>query len=86
MLNILLPGAVRGAQAVALAEQFVAQGALFVLALEQAARLQFRHQFEDGFPLYIGIMRGGSVIHLSQHEGDAPGPALVYLLRPTWQP
>lgn len=40
---------------------------------------EFRHQFEDGFPWYIGIKRGDSVIHLSQHEGDARGPGLVYL-------
>ena len=40
---------------------------------------EFRHQFEAGFPLYLGIKRGDSVIHLSQHDGDAPGPALLYL-------
>lgn len=52
-------------------------------SLEWWARLgfveEFRHQFEPGFPLYIGIVLEDCRIHLSQHAGDARGPGLVYL-------
>lgn len=40
---------------------------------------RFEHRFEPGFPLYVGIGRDDAQIHLSEHTGDAPGPALVYL-------
>lgn len=40
---------------------------------------EFRHQFEPGLPWYVGIIREGSLVHLSQHTGDAAGPTLIYL-------
>ncbi|WP_229051441.1 VOC family protein [Aeromicrobium sp. Leaf350] len=39
----------------------------------------FRHQFEPGFPWYVGLVRGDAQVHLSQHTGDALGPGLLYL-------
>jgi catechol 2,3-dioxygenase-like lactoylglutathione lyase family enzyme len=39
----------------------------------------FRHQFEPGFPLFVGIQRDGCELYLSEHTGDARGPGLVYL-------
>lgn len=34
----------------------------------------FEHRFGDAFPLYLGLSRGGCLLHLSQHHGDAtPG-------------
>lgn len=37
----------------------------------------FEHRFEPGTPLYMGIARGGCVLHLSAHHGDcAPGAAV----------
>lgn len=36
--------------------------------------VQFEHRFHPGAPLYMGISRGGLVLHLSEHHGDAtPG-------------
>lgn len=40
---------------------------------------EFRHQFEPGFPWFVGVARDGCRVYLSEHEGDAPGPALVHL-------
>lgn len=40
---------------------------------------EFRHRFEPGFPLFVGVRRDGTQVFLSEHTGDAPGPALVYL-------
>ena len=40
---------------------------------------EFRHQFEPGWPRFVGIRRDECRIYLSEHEGDASGPALVYL-------
>ena len=37
----------------------------------------FEHRFEPGLPLYMGIVRDGCVLHLSEHHGDAsPGAAM----------
>jgi uncharacterized glyoxalase superfamily protein PhnB len=37
----------------------------------------WEHRFEPGFPLYLEVVRGGCVLHLSEHHGDAtPGAAL----------
>jgi uncharacterized glyoxalase superfamily protein PhnB len=34
----------------------------------------FRHQFEPGTPFYLGLVREGVHLHLSEHFGDAsPG-------------
>ena len=43
---------------------------------------QFRHRFEPGMPLYVGIVRDGAVLHLSEHLGDANPGGLVYLWVP----
>lgn len=40
---------------------------------------EWRHRFEPGLPVFVGLHAGGQRVYLSQHEGDAPGPALVYL-------
>ena len=40
---------------------------------------EFRHQFEPGFPRFVGLVREGCRVYLSEHTGDAPGPALIYL-------
>jgi uncharacterized glyoxalase superfamily protein PhnB len=35
------------------------------------------HRFEPSLPLYLQISRGGCVLHLSEHHGDAsPGAAM----------
>lgn len=40
-------------------------------------RVLFEHRFEPGLPLYLGIVRDGCELHLSEHHGDAcPGASL----------
>ncbi|WP_137920622.1 glyoxalase superfamily protein [Hydrogenophaga sp. 2FB] len=40
-------------------------------------KLDWEHRFEPGFPLYMQVSRGGCVLHLSEHHGDAcPGAAV----------
>lgn len=37
----------------------------------------FEHRFEDNAPLYMGIIREGCTIHLSEHHGDCiPGASI----------
>lgn len=37
----------------------------------------FEHRFEPELPLYMGVRRGGCLLHLSEHYGDgSPGAAL----------
>jgi catechol 2,3-dioxygenase-like lactoylglutathione lyase family enzyme len=39
--------------------------------------VDWEHRFEPGFPLYMQVSRGGCVLHLSEHHGDAiPGCAM----------
>ena len=38
-----------------------------------------RHQFEAGLPRFLGIRRDDCLIYLSEHQGDASGPGLIYL-------
>lgn len=39
--------------------------------------LVFEHRFEPGLPLYMGIVRDGCSLHLSEHHGDAtPGSSM----------
>lgn len=39
--------------------------------------VDWKHQFEEGMPLYIQISLNGAVIHLSEHHGDAsPGSSI----------
>jgi catechol 2,3-dioxygenase-like lactoylglutathione lyase family enzyme len=40
-------------------------------------RIDWEHRFEPGLPLYMQVSRGGLVLHLSEHYGDAcPGSAI----------
>jgi catechol 2,3-dioxygenase-like lactoylglutathione lyase family enzyme len=39
----------------------------------------FEHRFAEGMPAYVGIQRDDALIHLSEHAGDSPGPALLYV-------
>jgi catechol 2,3-dioxygenase-like lactoylglutathione lyase family enzyme len=44
---------------------------------------EWRHQFEPGLPLYIGLASGRTGrLHLSEHAGDARPNTLVYLYVP----
>lgn len=43
---------------------------------------EFEHRFAPGLPLYVGIVRGGAWLHLSEHLGDARPDTLVYLYVP----
>ena len=39
--------------------------------------VDWEHRFDDGLPLYQQVSRGGCVLHLSEHHGDAtPGSAV----------
>jgi uncharacterized glyoxalase superfamily protein PhnB len=39
--------------------------------------VDWEHRFEDGLPLYLQVSRGGCVLHLTEHHGDAtPGSHL----------
>lgn len=40
-------------------------------------QIDFEHRFEEDFPLYMGISRGGCELHISEHHGDcSPGGAV----------
>ena len=41
--------------------------------------LEWEHQFEPGFPLFVSIADGDARIFLSEHEGDARPDTLLYL-------
>jgi len=39
--------------------------------------VNFEHRFGADFPLYMQVSRGGAMLHLSEHHGDAtPGSAV----------
>jgi catechol 2,3-dioxygenase-like lactoylglutathione lyase family enzyme len=40
---------------------------------------EWRHQFGDGYPWFVSILRGDVRLFLSEHEGDAPPDTLVHL-------
>jgi uncharacterized glyoxalase superfamily protein PhnB len=42
-------------------------------------KIDFEHRFGDNFPIYIGLSRGGCVLHLTEHHGDASPGAHVRL-------
>lgn len=42
-------------------------------------RKEWEHRFEPSLPAFVSIVRGELRLFLSEHAGDAPGPALVYL-------
>lgn len=37
------------------------------------------HRFEEGLPLYMQVSRGGCLLHLSEHHGDACPGSTVFL-------
>jgi len=40
-------------------------------------KVDWKHRFEEGTPLYMQISKGQCVIHLSEHHGDcSPGAAM----------
>jgi uncharacterized glyoxalase superfamily protein PhnB len=40
-------------------------------------KVEFEHRFDDNAPFYMGVIRDGCVLHLSEHHGDgAPGVAM----------
>lgn len=41
--------------------------------------IEFEHRFEPGMPLYLGIVRNGLHLHLSEHHGDASPGATVFV-------
>ena len=41
--------------------------------------LDWEHRFEPDLPLYMQVSRGGLVLHLSEHHGDATPGAAVYI-------
>ena len=42
-------------------------------------RTDWEHRFEPGLPLYLQVSKGGCVLHLSEHHGDASPGATVFL-------
>ena len=41
--------------------------------------LDWEHRFGDHFPLYCQVSRGGMVLHLSEHSGDASPGARAFI-------
>lgn len=41
--------------------------------------VEFEHRFEPGLPLYLGIVREGLQLHLSEHHGDASPGATIFI-------
>ncbi|HWG56585.1 MAG TPA: glyoxalase superfamily protein [Gaiellaceae bacterium] len=41
--------------------------------------VEWEHRFAPHLPLFLSLRRGGDRLFLSEHEGDAPPSALVYL-------
>jgi hypothetical protein len=45
-------------------------------------RADWEHRFEPGMPLYMQVSRGGCMLHLTEHHGDAtPGSAVFVRMR-----
>lgn len=45
-------------------------------------RVDWAHRFEPGLPLYMQVSRGGCLLHLTEHHGDAtPGSAVFVRMR-----
>ncbi len=42
-------------------------------------RVDWRHRFAPGLPLFIALSDGGAQIFLSEHTGDARPDALLYV-------
>ena len=41
--------------------------------------VDWEHRFDDSAPLYIQVSRGGLVLHLSEHNGDACPGSTVFV-------
>ena len=41
--------------------------------------IDWEHRFDDNFPLYCQVSRGGLTLHLSEHHGDASPGARVFV-------
>ncbi|MEN0579895.1 glyoxalase superfamily protein [Phytobacter palmae] len=41
--------------------------------------VEFEHRFEPHLPLYMGIVRDGLQLHLSEHHGDASPGATIFI-------
>ncbi|XXD10113.1 glyoxalase superfamily protein [Klebsiella sp. R445] len=41
--------------------------------------VEFEHRFEPNLPLYLGIVREGLQLHLSEHHGDASPGATIFI-------
>lgn len=41
--------------------------------------VEFEHRFEADMPLYLGIIRDGLHLHLSEHHGDASPGSTVFI-------
>ena len=41
--------------------------------------LEGEHTFGTGMPVYAFLRAGDQSLHLSEHEGDAPGRSLLYI-------
>lgn len=44
--------------------------------------VDWQHQFEPGFPLFIQLTRNGQTIFLTEHEGDCQTGGAVYFIVP----
>ena len=42
-------------------------------------QVDWEHRFEPGLPLYMQVSRGGCVLHLSGHQGDATPGSTVFV-------
>src|SRR5687768_5194927 len=42
-------------------------------------QIDWEHRFEDASPLYMQVSRGGCVLHLSEHYGDASPGSTVFV-------
>lgn len=40
--------------------------------------VDWEHRFSEDAPLYMQVSRGGMVLHLSEHHGDATPGSVVY--------
>lgn len=41
--------------------------------------IDFEWRHVEGFPVYMGISRGGLALHLTEHRGDVDGPGAAQL-------
>jgi uncharacterized glyoxalase superfamily protein PhnB len=41
--------------------------------------VEFEHRFEENAPVYIEVRKGGIVLHLSEHYGDASPGSSVFI-------